>query len=139
MELNNKTNSLNKTFEKGLYNKLVKGPDGFENRVHLRVDEDQSGVLWVNANQTFYLNPSACLFVWCLLNQLSEAETKKILKRHYPLDFTRVAADFEAFSPEIKRLLDGSASVCRLCQKAESIVRYRLQPHHPRPIAWIWR
>lgn len=105
---------------KGLFEKQVTRADGSTSRIHLRIDEDGSGILWVNANQTFYLNPSAGLMTWCLISGKNENEIERILKIRYPHDIECVLSDFNAFAPQIRDLFDGKSSVCDLCQSGIS-------------------
>ncbi len=117
-----------KTSRQGLYEK--QSPDG--NRIHLRIDADGSGVLWVNANQTFYLNPSAGLMAWCLITQKSDREIERIFKEEYPQDAQRAVADFKTFAPQINGLLSGQNSVCDLCLSGiSSVMPFSAQPSAP--------
>ncbi len=112
----------------GLYEKIT--PDG--NRIHVRIDADGSGVLWVNANQTFYLNPSAGLMTWCLLTNQSEREISQIFKAEYPEDYRQVTVDFKTFAPQIRNLFNGQDSVCDLCRSGiSSVMPFSAQPSAP--------
>mgnify|MGYP000991486492 CR=1 FL=1 len=121
-----------KQFSKGLFVKKVTDPSGFENRIHLRVDPDGTGVLWVNASQTFYLNQSASLMSWCLINNYSDAETEKLLVNSYPQDAEKVKADYRLFSHELKAMLSGESDVCDLCQSGiDSDMPFSANPSAP--------
>lgn len=123
---------FNKQFHKGLYQKKVKDESGFENKIHLRVDEDGTGVLWVNANQTFYLNQSAALMTWCLINDFTDEEDRRLLKKYYPDQYEQVTKDFDAFSPALKKMLRGENNVCDLCQSGiDSDMPFSANPSAP--------
>jgi radical SAM protein with 4Fe4S-binding SPASM domain len=108
------------TYHKGLFEKKIKDGDKIISRIHLRIDDDGTGILWVNANQTFYLNSSAGLMTWALMNTKTEKEIHQIFKKIYPKDFEQVSADFKVFAPQIRDLLDGKSDVCDLCQSGIS-------------------
>ncbi|MHC1771211.1 MAG: radical SAM/SPASM domain-containing protein [Flexilinea sp.] len=107
-------------FMKGLFEKQVIDENGNTSRIHLRIDDDGTGILWVNANQTFYLNPSAGLMTWCLISGKKDSEIEQFLKKRYPKDFARVIADFRVFAPQIRDLFEGKSGVCELCQSGIS-------------------
>ncbi len=123
-------------YEKGLYQKKIPDETGFENRIHLRVDQDGTGVLWVNASQTFYLNESASLMAWCLMNNFSDEKIIRTLKKNYPNDSDKVIEDFKNFAPELKSMLEGKSNVCDLCQSGiDSDMPFSANPSAPYPAA----
>lgn len=99
-----------------LYHKEVQEKDGYSSRIHLRVNPDGSGVLWVNANQTFYLNRTAAEFATYLFDDLSESEIDSRLRQSFPENYRQVKQDFETFSPDLKALLRNDGFVCDLCR-----------------------
>ena len=56
----------------GIYKHTVTYEDGNYDRLHLRVENDRTGILWINGNDSFYLNESASLFTWCILTGKSD-------------------------------------------------------------------
>jgi hypothetical protein len=102
----------------------------------LRIDDDGTGILWVNANQTFYLNSSAGLMTWALMNNKTEKEIHQIFKKIYPKDFEQVSADFKVFAPQIRDLLDGKAMFA-IYVRAESAAPCHFLKSLPHHTGWI--
>ena len=103
-------------FGPGIYKYRVDFPDGGYNRIHLRVESDLNGILWVNGNESFYLNESAALFSWCAINGKTDEESKNIIRRHFKKQADQAVRDYEDFVPVISHLLNGNYSACDICQ-----------------------
>ena len=99
-----------------LFHKVVSEKDGYTSRIHLRINPDGSGVLWVNANQTFHLNQSATMFAQYLFEGKSEEQIRMEIKKSFPKNYAQVLKDFEEFSPPLKALINGNGFVCDLCE-----------------------
>ena len=103
-------------FGPGIWKHTIEFPDGGSNRLHLRVESDLNGILWINGNESFYLNESAALFAWCVLNGKSDKEALKIIRIHFPKQNEGVESDYMSFKSVIENLMNGHTSTCDLCQ-----------------------
>ena len=103
-------------FVPGIYKYENKFPNGDIIRVHLRVESDLNGILWINGNESFYLNESAALFSWCAITGISDADAVKIIRGHFGKEAAQAGKDYESFKPVITGLLNGQMSPCDLCQ-----------------------
>lgn len=59
--------------EPGLY-KFDRIDPNSKSRIHLRVDEDHSGLLVINASKIIYLNKTALLMAHLYLNKVDQEE-----------------------------------------------------------------
>ena len=82
-------------------------------RVHLRVDENQSGVLLVNASRVLHLNPSAVFMTYLTLEQRTPDQAARILCQTYGLSAAQADHDFSQLAEQIKELIrpDGACPV----------------------------
>ena len=107
-------------FKPGIYKHQVNFPDGGYRRIHLRVESDLNAILWLNGNESFYLNESAAVFTWLLINQKTDDEAGRILRIHYKND--RVYDDYLAFKPLMKDVLEGKAGANEICESGIDLV-----------------
>lgn len=112
----NSKNRAEDTFAPGMVSYLAEEEkEGYRRRIHLRIDQDETGVLWVDANEVFYLNRSASIFCWCALTGKTEEQSKKIIQQLFGKKKKQAIDDFDAFFPTIKGLMDGLIDPCSLC------------------------
>ena len=76
-----------------------------KNRFHLRIDEDGSGFLLLNANQLYFLNPTAVVMAYLKLNGLSDSEIVKRILQQYEIDVEKVQQDLSEFAEVFNTLL----------------------------------
>ena len=100
----------------GIWKHTIEFPGGGYNRLHLRVESDLNGILWINGNESFYLNESAALFAWCVLNKKTDEEALKIIRNHFPKQNEQVETDYRSFKTVIENLMSGHTSTCDLCK-----------------------
>lgn len=79
--------------EPGLYHTPLGQPEGPLYRLHLRVEDDGSGVLIVNAATVLHLNASAAAHAALLVRGLDEAAAAHQVARHYRVGERRARAD----------------------------------------------
>jgi radical SAM protein with 4Fe4S-binding SPASM domain len=80
--------------------------DGEEkDRFHLRIEDDGSGFLLLNANQLFFLNQTAVVMAYLKLHQLTDDQILKKLLATYETDKTQMEADLNEFSRILDSLL----------------------------------
>jgi radical SAM protein with 4Fe4S-binding SPASM domain len=115
-----------KYFEKESGSRTKRGPsinsvfhytrssEGSRNRIHLRLDPDGSGVLIVNANFLYHLNPSAARMAYLSLEQLPEDEIIRKLGLEYNAPQLQIRNDFVSFNSQLQGLISPSGS-CPIC------------------------
>ena len=83
-------------------------------RIHLRIDADDSGLLIVNANKVFHLNPSAALMAYYVLAKSSTIQAVKALSSRFSISKTTLQNDYIAYKDSLHRLIDDTA--CPICE-----------------------
>ena len=101
-------------FKPGIYKHTVNYEDGNYDRLHLRVENDRTGILWINGNDSFYLNESASLFAWSVLTGKSDDEVRKILAETFGNDAEKAFTDFKDFKPLIADMMSGKTGASDL-------------------------
>ena len=96
----------------GVYHFLRQTEDE-KSRIHLRVDPDGSGVLIINANRIFHLNPTAALMAYLALNQTGEDQSIRALEKNYQVSHTQAKQDIAQFKSDLEQLI--SPDTCPIC------------------------
>lgn len=91
---------------------------GEESRIHLRIDPDGSGVLLVNANRVFQLNPTAAAMAYLTLEKTAEAMAVKLIHRSYQVSTSQAHDDYTQFIAGFWELVrpDGACPICQIEQ-----------------------
>jgi radical SAM protein with 4Fe4S-binding SPASM domain len=84
-----------------------------KSRIHLRLDPDGTGVLIVNANRIFHLNPTAALMAYMALNQVPLPSGVRTLEKKYQVSRKQAQKDIEQFGVELEQLL--APDTCPIC------------------------
>jgi len=82
------------------------GPQGKNNRVHLRIDKDGHGTLLVNANRFIHLNPTAAYMAYHHLSATPPEQAIRALHNTYHVDHQQAARDYQHVSTDIETFLD---------------------------------
>jgi len=64
-------------------------------RLHLRFEEDGSGVLVINASRVLFLNPTAADLVSLFIEGKDEKDVVNTMRRHYKVDEETVLKDYQ--------------------------------------------
>ena len=82
-------------------------------RIHLRIEGDGHGLLLVNANRAFHLNPTAAALAWFSLEGRGEQEAVAFLRRQYRVSPRTARDDFTALNAQIRELIrpDGACPI----------------------------
>lgn len=101
--------------------------------MQLRIDADGSGVFWINAHENFYFNATAALICKAMLDGKNDAECEKLLRKKFPGEANRAAADFKTFGPALRNLIEGKSRICDFCQSGSisSVTPFSIQPSAP--------
>ncbi|HWR67144.1 MAG TPA: radical SAM protein, partial [Bellilinea sp.] len=75
-------------------------------RLHLRIEEDGTGILIVNASTVLHLNPTATEYAYHLLKQTRPGEVADRVSKRYRVSLSQALADFNAFSDRVVTLVE---------------------------------
>ncbi len=107
-------NSLLTLPEPGIY-KFDIADDRQKSRLHLRVDEDRSGLLVINASKIIYLNQSALLMAYFHLNKVEKTEAIEMLHDKFDASEAALQTDYETTIAKIEALTDENSTACPIC------------------------
>lgn len=86
-----------------------------KSRIHLRIDGDGSGVMIINANQIYHLNPTAASMSYFHLTHLPVETSVKALKTAFDVSELDALADYQSAGKMIDQLIDsGDCPICDL-------------------------
>jgi radical SAM protein with 4Fe4S-binding SPASM domain len=88
--------------------------DGHErSRIHLRVDEDGSGLLLVNANRVMHLNPTAAFMARLALEETPNQQAIRTIIRRYHVPELQAKQDYAQFNETLAELVrpDGACPI----------------------------
>jgi radical SAM protein with 4Fe4S-binding SPASM domain len=82
-------------------------------RIHLRVDEDGSGLLLVNANRVMQLNPTAAFMARLALEETPNQQAIRTITRCYHVPTTQARDDYTHFNETLAELIrpDGACPI----------------------------
>ncbi len=89
--------------------------DESKSRVHLRVDEDNSGLLVVNASRVVHLNPTAVQIAHDHLKKIEKKITLAALRSLYNVPKKQVESDYQLTLERIDALIDQKSGLCPVC------------------------
>lgn len=89
--------------EKGMFH-AIKEDDGQVYRLHLRVEEDGSGVLLINASKVVHLNRTASEYVRLFMDGADEESIVRYIRKRYKVRPARVLLDYRSVRDAIERL-----------------------------------
>ncbi len=116
--------------EPGLYTYPVELPGG-RRRIHLRIESDGSGVLFVDVTDVIHLNPTAAEMAHLALDGLTSEESVAHLRRRFPgVEPERLRRDVA----EIARLVDALRSPAGSCPTCAVAERLTFQPLFSTPV-----
>ncbi|HMD90341.1 MAG TPA: radical SAM protein [Anaerolineaceae bacterium] len=114
----------------GIYHFLIE--DGAEKtRAHLRVEQDGSGMLLVNANRSFHLNPTATHLAFLYLSKEQDARVIESITHSYHVSKDQARQDYGQIVNQLQELLrpDGACPICDL--ELETIAPFSVMPSAP--------
>lgn len=101
-----------------------------KSRLHLRIDPDDSGLLIVNANRVYHLNPSATHMAYYALNKVPSNRVAQLLSSRFNVPTQTVLADYNSYSESLNDLLDERA--CPICDlQMETSLPFTSKPTAP--------
>ncbi len=116
--------------QSGLFHYSIETP-AEKARIHLRLDEDGSGTLIVNANRIMHLNPTAALMAKLVLDGKSDAEISKEIKKRWNVKEATLQSDLSTFHLQLSNLIrpDGACPVHEL--ELETLMPFSARPSAP--------
>ncbi len=102
-----------------------------KSRIHLRLDDDGTGTLIVNANRVMHLNPTAALMAYFILQGNTDKQITRAISRQYRASTREVETDLSAFHLQLEEVIrpDGACPVHEL--ELESIMPFSARPSAP--------
>ena len=113
-----------------VYHYRHEGPDE-SSRVHLRLDPDGHGTLIVNANRIMHLNPTAALMAYYILEETSEKEAVRLIRKKYRVNAEQTHADLASMRDQLDELIrpDGACPIHDL--GLETVMPFSARPSAP--------
>jgi radical SAM protein with 4Fe4S-binding SPASM domain len=90
--------------EPGLYH-YVRQDEDEHSRLHLRIDEDGSGFLLVNANRVVHLNPTAAQMTYLALEKAPPVQAAKCLQSRFQVSKKQALNDYLLIHEQIEQLI----------------------------------
>ena len=114
----------------GLYHYRREGV-GEKSRIHLRLAPDGHGTLIVNANRILHLNPTAALMAYFLLEETSEREAVRQIRRKYHVSTAQARTDLGSMRSQLDELVrpDGACPIHDL--GLETVMPFSARPTAP--------
>jgi len=101
-------------------------------RIHLRVEQDGSGTLLVNASRIYHFNPSASLMARGLLEGLEEKQIIHSLRSAFSVKTSRAAADFTDFKAKLELIASPEEDPCPICDlEVDTLTPFSSRPSAP--------
>ena len=98
----------------GIYKFDIKD-ENQKSRLHLRVDEDLSGLLVINASRIIYLNSTAMAMAFLYLSNIDQSDAIKILLETFDIDKKALTIDYAKTISTIGSLTDENSGACPVC------------------------
>ena len=83
----------------------IRQKDGERARIHLRINPDRSGVLFINADIVLHLNQTAATMAWAHLEGAEEDQALELLRQLFRVDRKQAKGDYAQFTAELDELL----------------------------------
>jgi radical SAM protein with 4Fe4S-binding SPASM domain len=114
----------------GLYHYCRENLDE-KSRIHLRLDPDGHGTLIVNANRILHLNPTAALMAYFSLEEVSDRDAVRLIRRKYHVKAAQARADLGIVRSQLEELVrpDGACPIHEL--GLETVMPFSARPTAP--------
>jgi len=88
---------------------------GGKSRVHLRIDEDGSGLLVVNASRVVQLNSTAMQMAYYHLSKVDQKTAVQKLSALFNASPKRLEEDYRLIGQQVEALIDEESGLCPVC------------------------
>lgn len=89
--------------------------DFSKSQIHLRVDDDLSGALVINAARVVHLNPSASAIAYTRLEKYEKLKALDFLGKLFKVDRQQLETDYADTGAKIDALTDETSGLCPVC------------------------
>jgi organic radical activating enzyme len=79
---------------------------GHQYRLHLRIEDDGTGILVINASTVLHLNQTAVEFAYHIIKETDEEEAAAKIARRYRISKQDALHDFQAFKMKIETMIE---------------------------------
>lgn len=86
-----------------------------KSHIHLRVDDDLSGALIINAARMVHLNPSASAVAYTRMEKYDKPRALDFLGQLFKVDRQQLETDYAEASAKIDALTDETSDLCPVC------------------------
>lgn len=100
-----------------------------KSRIHLRLDDDGTGTLIVNASSVMHLNPTAALMAYLILEKVDEENAVKTIHQKYRVNKSQARADYSSFILHLSSLFTDACPIHEL--DLETIMPFSARPSAP--------
>ncbi len=98
----------------------------------MRVEEDGSGTLIVNASQIYYFNPTATLLAYDHLQDVSVEKSIQHLTHTFAVDKDQAVSDYRTFQTKFEPIISPDSDACPFCDlELETIAPFSKKPFAP--------
>jgi radical SAM additional 4Fe4S-binding domain len=105
---------------------------GAKKRLHLRVEQDGSAVLLVNANRMYHFNPSAALMARLILEEVDDNRAAIQVAHIFRIKAERAAQDLADFKQTFLAIISPVDDLCPICDlNLEILEPFSQQPSAP--------
>ncbi len=96
--------------------------NGSKTRLHLRIEGDGRGLLMVNANRAFHLNPSAALMAYLRLEGTPDSAAVRVLRRSFHVPEKDARSDYAQFCAQLETIShpDEHCPICEMDLEMEA-------------------
>ncbi len=114
----------------GLYHYLREG-EGQKTRLHLRIDQDRTGLLIANANRVVHLNSSGTTMAYLHLEGYTPEKAGRLLHKQFNVSVSDALQDFRDFTLQLEEIFNpnGGCPVCEL--NLETTAPFSARPSAP--------
>lgn len=92
-----------------------------KSRLHLRVDNDLSGLLVINASKIIYLNRTAMLMAYLHLSKVEPKSALEQLLQTFNISKKELQQDYQKIVDTIDALVDENSGACPICDLGLSV------------------
>lgn len=86
-----------------------------KSRTHLRIDEDHTGVMVMDAAQVVHLNQTAAFMTWLILNKVEQADAINAIVKTFNIGKKNASKDFLRIQSQTRGLIDKENEACPIC------------------------
>ncbi len=117
--------------EPGIHH-FLRESNGGKKRIHLRVEQDGSGTLLVNASHIYHFNPSASLMARGLLEGFDDNQIIHSLRSAFAVNASQAAADFADFKGKLGLITSPEEDPCPICDlQVDTLTPFSSRPSAP--------